>query len=100
MLQALVQRSLWQAQNLWASAQAYVQTQELPTHNYGKREPHIENEELSSEIQVYLQGVSKYACAQDVVKFTKDNSVQKRYGLTKPISLATAKRWMGQMEFR
>ena len=85
---------------MWASAQAYVQTQELPTHNYGKQEPRIENEELSSEIQVYLQGVSKYACAQDVVKFTKDNGVQKQYGLTKLISLATAKCWMGQMEFR
>ena len=48
---------------------------------------------------MYLQGVGKYACAQDVVEFTKDDDVQKQYGLTKPISLATAKHWMGEMGF-
>ena len=90
----------WRARTLRASARAYVRTRELPKHNYGTREPRIDNEEFSNEIQLYLQGVGKYAHAQDIVEFTKDDDVQKRHDLSKPISLATAKRWMGQLGYR
>ena len=67
----------WQAQILQASTREYIQTQELPMHDYGKRKSHINDEELSDEIQIHLQSVGKYACAQDIVEFSKDNNVQK-----------------------
>ena len=89
----------WQVWTLWVLARAYVQTQELLTHNYGKRHPRIEDKELSTDIQEYLQGVGKYTCIQDIVEFTKGNNIQKRYGFTKLISLATVKCWMGQLGY-
>ena len=69
-------------------------------HKYGKRESRINDEELSSEIQIYLQSVGKYACAQDIVNFSKSEDVQKQYSFTKPISLATAKLWMSLLGYR
>ena len=60
----------------------------------------INDEELSDEIQIHLQSVGKYACAQDIVEFSKDNDVQKRYGFTKPICLTTAKHWMSLLGYR
>jgi len=90
----------WQAWTLCVSARAYVQTQELPMHNHrNPKESRINNEELSSEIQLYLQAVGQYTCAQDIVNFTKRDDVQKWYGFTKPISLTTAKCWMSKLGY-
>ena len=92
----------WRARTLRASAKAYVETRKLPTHNYNNpRQSRVDDEALSSEIQLYLQGIGQYTRAQDIVKFTQNDHVQKRYGFTKPISLATAKRWMSnQLGYR
>lgn len=91
----------WRARTLRATARAYIRTRNLPTHSYNNpRESRIDDEVLSSEIQLHLQGVGKYARAQDIVDFTKKDDVQKRHGFTKPISLATSKRWMAQLGYR
>ena len=90
----------WRARILRASAKSYIQTRELPMHDYGKRKSRINNEELSSEIQIHLQSVGKYASAEDIVKFSKDDDVQKRYDFTKPICLTTAKLWMSLLGYR
>ena len=92
----------YRAQTLRASAKAYVQTRELLTqHSYrNPRQSRIDDEELSGEIQLYLQGIGDYACVQDIVDFTKKDDVQKRYGFTRPIGSTTARRWMGLMGYR
>ena len=59
----------------------------------------IDDEALSTELQLQLQSIGKYISVQNIVDFTKDNDVQTQYGFTRPVSLATAKRWMGQMGF-
>ena len=94
-------KGTWRARTLRASTRAYIQTREIPTHNYrNPRETRIDDDELSSEILIYLQGVGKYTRAQDIVEFSKNEDVQKRHEFTKPISLSTAKRWMGQLGYR
>jgi len=91
----------WQAQTLRALARAYVQTQESPTHNYqDQKQSHLDDGALSTELQLHLQHVGKYICAQDIVNFTKNSDVQKRYGFTKPVFFTMAKHWMGLLGFR
>ena len=91
----------YRARTLRASARAYVQMRKLPTRDLSNpRESRIDDEVLSSEIQLYLQSIGNYARAQDIVDFTMKDDVQKRHGFTKPIGLTTARRWMGQMGYR
>lgn len=75
--------------------------QELPLYNYrNSKESRINDEELSSELQCYLHDIGKYICTQDIIEFTKKDDIQKKYDLTKPISLATVKRWMVKLGYR
>ena len=70
-------------------------------HNYqDQKQSHLDDEALSTELQLHLQHVGKYICAQDIVNFTKDSDVQKQYGFTKLVSFATTKCWMGLLGFR
>lgn len=69
-------------------------------HNHrSTKESCINNEELSSGIQLYLQGIGKYTCTQDIINFTKKDDVQKHYGFTKPISLTTARSWIKELGY-
>ena len=69
-------------------------------HNYrNPREAQIDDNELSSEILIYLQGVGSYTHAQDIVEFSKNEDIQKQHEFSKPISLSTVKCWMGQLGY-
>ena len=47
-----------------------------------------------------LQSKGKYVKADDITEYLKDPEVQSRWGLTKSISRATAKRWMKKIGYR
>ena len=52
------------------------------------------------EITLHLQGVRKYICATDIIRFLSTPEMRDRLNLKKMISETTAKRWMKKMEFR
>jgi hypothetical protein len=68
----------WQARTIHASARAYIETGELLMHNQrNPQESRIDDEVLSSKIQLHLQSIGNYAHAQDIVDFTAKDDVQK-----------------------
>lgn len=73
----------------------------LPVPAY-KKTSHamVEDEGLAQEIGLHLQGVGKYFVAADVVRFMGQADVLARYGLVRPISERTARRWLQIMEYR
>ncbi|KAF8595175.1 hypothetical protein BDV93DRAFT_457472, partial [Ceratobasidium sp. AG-I] len=52
------------------------------------------------DLQTYLRGIGKYISTADVVRFTARPDIQDKWKLTKPISKATAQRWMARMSYR
>lgn len=60
----------------------------------------LDKGDLAYEIKLHLQGIGKYIRALDVVHFLSTPDIKTRYGIAKPPSLSTAKRWMHQMGYR
>jgi hypothetical protein len=54
----------------------------------------LEDDDLAMAIQLHLQGIGKYVKAMDIVTYLSSPDIQQRFGLTKTISLSTARRWM------
>ncbi|KDQ11231.1 hypothetical protein BOTBODRAFT_162994 [Botryobasidium botryosum FD-172 SS1] len=73
----------------------------LPINRYGKWNiSRIADEDFQQELLLHLQGIGKYVRAQDIVDYVKNEEVQARIGLTRPISLTTAQRWMKILGYR
>ncbi|KAF8593252.1 hypothetical protein BDV93DRAFT_460945 [Ceratobasidium sp. AG-I] len=79
----------------------YIETNELPVITLGHQNiSAIENETVAGEIKLHLQSKGKYVCAEDIVTFLDDASVQENLGIKKPISIRTAHRWLSKMGYR
>ncbi|KIM58662.1 hypothetical protein SCLCIDRAFT_16731 [Scleroderma citrinum Foug A] len=77
----------------------YVDTQPAnPTGGYWASP--ISDEAVVEELSIHLRSIGKYACAQDLVDFLKVTENRARLGISRPISLATAHRWMKYMGWR
>lgn len=59
----------------------------------------LEDEDVSSEIKLHLQGIGKYACAHVVVEFLCNPEVRAWLKIKKKFSLRTAQRWFSQAGF-
>ncbi|KAH7903859.1 hypothetical protein BJ138DRAFT_1019952, partial [Hygrophoropsis aurantiaca] len=92
----------WLARNLRKWSKMYINDRNnLPIHLYGMSSvSRIEDESLAAEIQVHLQSIGKFIKAMDIVQYIADPEVRKRHGLKRPISLATAQRWMKKLDYR
>ncbi|KDQ19437.1 hypothetical protein BOTBODRAFT_95185, partial [Botryobasidium botryosum FD-172 SS1] len=48
----------------------------------------------------HLQGIGMYVRAQGIVEYIKNEEVQARIGLTRPISLTMAQQWIKVLGYR
>lgn len=96
------QKSTTSAEWLRQWTRAFMRNRDaLPYNLYGQWTPSLlEKGELAYDIKVHLQGIGKYVRAQDIVEFLDTPDIKIRYGLSKTISLSTAKRWMSKMDYR
>ncbi|THU85411.1 hypothetical protein K435DRAFT_822430 [Dendrothele bispora CBS 962.96] len=60
----------------------------------------LEDENLSHELKLHLQGIGKYVAARDVVQFVNSPEIKARLQLKKGITEHTAHRLMNQMDKR
>jgi hypothetical protein len=84
-------------------SKAYILDHEnLPSSKYGGTwtKSRIDDEDLKEELLTHLQSLGKYVSASAIVNYLKCPDVQRRYKLTKTITLSTAERWMGSCGFR
>jgi hypothetical protein len=72
-----------------------------PRTSYGlNHDPVIEHDDFQKDLEPYLHEVGKYIKTDDIIQFTSQPEIQERWGLTKPVSSTTAKRWMCFMDYR
>jgi hypothetical protein len=84
----------------WAHA-FLANREDLPTNMYGTWKTSIlDDEKLQQHIHLHLQSLGPYVRAQDLVDFIKKPETVAKFNLKKPISLATAQRWMKQLSYR
>jgi len=82
----------WFACQLCVWTKAYFESRLLPQNRYGTwNKSRLEDEDLAGELHLHLQSLGKYVRALDIVHYLDRPEVQKRYGLKKTISLATAR---------
>ncbi|KIJ58494.1 hypothetical protein HYDPIDRAFT_178060 [Hydnomerulius pinastri MD-312] len=93
---------MWPTMDLRSWAKAFIlDRDDLPFDLFGTSKlSKIDNDELASELHAHLQSVGKYVKAASLVQYLSDPLVQKRFGMTSTISLATAKRWMHTLGYR
>ena len=73
----------------------------LPCNIYGTWNfTKLDDEDFAQAIQLHLQSLGPYIRAQDVVDFVKWPETMEKFNLNKPISLATAQRWMKKLGYR
>ncbi|KAG0692672.1 hypothetical protein DFH29DRAFT_882164 [Suillus ampliporus] len=78
-------------------SKSYILDREnLPFAKYGGKwtRSWIDDEDLKEELLVHLQSLGKYISATAVIDYLARPDVQRRFKLTKTVSLATAQRWM------
>ena len=95
-------KGLAQARKLRACSKAFIRNHEdLPVNPFGFWAlcP-LDDEDLKAELQLHLQSIGKYVRAQDICDYFRDESIRERWDLEKPVSLATAKRWIKQLGYR
>jgi hypothetical protein len=92
----------WLAGRLREWARAYIlDRDDLPLNIYGTWNSSVlEDEDFKLELLLYLQSIGKYVRAMDIVDYIKKPDVLVRLKLKKPISLATAQRWMKHVGYR
>jgi hypothetical protein len=74
---------------------------DLPTNSYGTwNTSMLDDEDLAQAIHLHLQSLGPWIRAQDIVDFVKCPETLTQFGLKKPISLATAQRWMKRLGYR
>ena len=96
------QKGTKRATNLRKWAKALIADRSaLPISQNGTpRNCRIDDDDVAAEIATHLQSLGQYIRAQDIVDYTSCDSVQERLKLKRPVSLATAKRWMAKMGYR
>ncbi|KAK2460996.1 hypothetical protein APHAL10511_006988 [Amanita phalloides] len=89
------------ARKLHKCARDFINEGKIPENSYGSWvKAKVEaDEDLAQELKLYLQSVGKYVKAQDLVQYMKQPDVQAKYGMEKPISLSTAKKWMEKLDY-
>jgi len=60
----------------------------------------IKHEDLAADLHLHLQTIGKYVKAGDIVEYLSDKGVQRKFGMKKVISLATAKCWMHKFGYQ
>lgn len=95
-------RGPWYARHLREWCCAFIENPEnLPLNIYGTwNKSKLDDEDFQQEITSHLQSIGKYVCGMDLVRFTENPDVQKRFGLKKAISLRTAQYWMNMLGYR
>ncbi|KAF5369637.1 hypothetical protein D9615_010264 [Tricholomella constricta] len=74
---------------------------DLPINLYGTwKTSMLDDEGLQQGIYLHLQTLGPYVRAQDLVDFMKKPETMAKFNLKKPISLATAQRWMKRLGYR
>ena len=58
-----------------------------------------EDPDFAHDLRLYLQSKGRLAQPQHIVEFTALPEVQEKLKLKKPVSQATAKRWMGRLGY-
>jgi len=96
------EKSTWLAGRLRQWTRAYIlDRNDLPLNIYGTWNSSIlEDEDFKGELLLHLQGIGKYVKSMDIVDYLKNPDVLTRLKLKKPISLATAQRWMKHVGYR
>lgn len=86
---------------LRAWTKAYIRNRNnLPTNPYGAwSKSHLDEDDLSLELQIHLRSLGKYVSAMDIVHYLDRPEIKVRLKMSKTISLATAKRWMAKMGY-
>ncbi|KAF9494263.1 hypothetical protein BDN71DRAFT_1483126 [Pleurotus eryngii] len=74
----------------------------IPEHSWkgGLGRSYLDDEDFTQKINLYLQGLGEWIRAQDIVNYVSHPDVLERLGRQKPISLATAQRWLARMGYR
>lgn len=73
----------------------------LPIPGYGHAwQSKIVDPELQASARAYLKVIGKYVAAKNLVDFTKQPAIQHIFQFSRPISLATARRWMPKIGFQ
>ncbi|CUA75192.1 Periplasmic nitrate reductase [Rhizoctonia solani] len=90
-------KSLTYARSIRKWIRELIETGDLPyfQHRWWNV-PLLGDEDIGREIKAHLQVVGKQACAEAIVNFFSDTATQTRLGVSKPISLRTAQRWMSK----
>ncbi|KAI0684168.1 hypothetical protein BC835DRAFT_1422518 [Cytidiella melzeri] len=72
----------------------------IPEHNWkgALGRSHVNDEDFAQDIHLHLQGIGNWVRA--IVDYTATPEVLNRLGRRKPISLATAQRWMSKMGYQ
>ncbi|KAF8486647.1 hypothetical protein JB92DRAFT_3130812 [Gautieria morchelliformis] len=94
---------VYYARNLRAWIHQFLNTGELPMHQYGQYNSSIlQDEDFRLSIQLHLQSVAKdgYIRAQDIVDYIVTAKMQERLGGKTTISVRTAHRWLHRMDWR
>jgi hypothetical protein len=96
------EKTTWLAGRLRQWTRAYILDREdLPLNIYGTwNSSKLEDEDFAQELLLHLQGIGKFVKAMDIVDYVARPNVMARLNLTKPISVATAKRWMTRVGYR
>lgn len=97
-----VEKGEWFSRRLRACARAYIADREdLVGNPFGAWcASLIENLELKEDLAAHLATHGKYVRAMDIVDYLQDPDRQQYYGMKKAPSLATAKRWMRELDYR
>ncbi|CUA69593.1 Protein unc-13 homolog B [Rhizoctonia solani] len=94
-------RGEWYARTIRLWTQRFVATGCLPMNNFGvKNHSMLEDEDIASEIRFYLRDKGKYITAEDLTGFVNTPEVQQHFGLSKPVSKRTARRWLRRMGYQ
>lgn len=88
------------ARALRKKARDFIRTRKAPENPFSRwRTSVIDDEEFQQELCLFLQTKGKYMAASDIVKFTQDPEVQKKWDINS-VSLSTAKVWLNKLGYR
>ncbi|KZV85794.1 hypothetical protein EXIGLDRAFT_622608 [Exidia glandulosa HHB12029] len=103
-LQAAItlERGQYCARLLHRMVRAYIADRTvLPVNPYGAwKTSMLCDQDLANSISLHLQELGKNISAQALVDFLARPDICAKHGINKPISLATAKRWLNTMGYR
>lgn len=79
----------------------FMTTGELPAHRLGWQNTSVINDEgVANELKLLLRSKGKYLCAEDLKKLLSDPQTRHEVGVSRPITLRTARRWLHKMGYR